>query len=71
MAETVNDDGLTFTAWRAAIDQIIGAACGMAADDFADAPYYDNWADGVTPEEMISVIAEYDEIAAAIFAEFN
>lgn len=62
----VNDDGETFAEWTAAIDALISDLCGMSHSDFADAPYYDNWADGVTPDEMLSVIADYDEIFAMI-----
>lgn len=63
MAAT-NDDGLTFEAWVKAIDALLIRQTGLRHSDFADAPYRDNWADGVPPEEMLSVIAEYDEILA-------
>lgn len=61
-----NDDGQTFAEWLAVIDELIADQCGMSHLDFADAPYYDNWADGVTPDEMLSVIADYDEVFAMI-----
>lgn len=66
--QAVNDDGQTFAEWLAAIDALISDACGMGHSDFADAPYFDNWADGVTPDEMLSVIADYDEILSAILS---
>ena len=62
----VNDDGLTMAEWLAAIDALVADLCGMRHADFADAPYWDNWEAGVTPDEMLSVIAEYDEIFSAI-----
>lgn len=66
-----NDDGLTFAQWRAAVDRIVRRACGLSSDDFADAPYWDSWADGLKPAEMLEVIADYDEVAAAILAEIE
>lgn len=59
-------DNVKFEQWLGAIDALVADLCGMSHADFADAPYYDNWADGVTPDEMLSVIADYDEIFAAI-----
>lgn len=68
---TVNEYGQTFAQWRARIDQILIANVGMRADDFADAPYWDCFADGITATEMIGEIAEYDEILLGFLAENN
>lgn len=69
MAET-NCEGLTFSAWMAAVDKAVGAATGgMSHDDFADAPYWDNWESGTPPEDMLAEMAEYDEILSAILSE--
>ena len=64
--QSTNDAGQTMAEWLAEIDALIADVCGMSHSDFADAPYWDSWADGVTPDEMLSVIADYDELFAMI-----
>ena len=43
-------DDLAFKEWMTKVDQAIGCACGMGAEDLADICYRDMFDDGETPK---------------------
>lgn len=51
-------DGLTFEQWIAKVDELFLAKFYISYLDFPDWNYYDNWADGVTPEECFADYVE-------------
>lgn len=67
MSERV--DGRTFDEWLAEVDRILIRMVGLSSADLADAPYRDSFHDEVSPAEMVSVIAEWDEVLAGFLAE--
>jgi len=53
---------MTFDEWITEVDEEIGGICGLSTDDLADAPYYDNWNAGTTPEDMAQIVlVEYND----------
>lgn len=64
-----NENGETFAEWLAAVDRLIGHKCGLTHRDFVDFPSYDTWNDGATPADALEVLAEWDELFAAIVGE--
>ena len=53
-----NEDGLTFDQWQLRVDNMLLGMCGLTADDLADYPSYDLWADGVSPKEAAMICLE-------------
>lgn len=43
-----------FAAWLRKVDAVYGATLGMGMDDLGDAPWYDYFADGMTPREAVA-----------------
>lgn len=62
----MNED---FAAWMMQVDRLLLAKVGLTSADLVDAPYFDSWNDGLDAEEMLDVIAEYDELLAAMLEE--
>lgn len=69
MDNEVNEHGQTYSQWLDAIDKIMLANFGITSSDAVDAPYRDNFLDGVSPLDMVYEIGEWDEIVGAFIAE--
>jgi hypothetical protein len=64
-------NGLSFKSWLHEVDLIVLGRFGLGVRDFADFPSYDTWEAGTEPKDAIEVIAEYDEILAAMIEELG
>jgi hypothetical protein len=63
-----NEAGQTFAQWHAAVDALLIARIGLGANDGADWPSYDAWADELTPTDALEAWAEWqdDDMVLAI-----
>lgn len=58
-----------FEAWMEQIDRILWTTIGLGYMDLVDAPYRDLFHDGLSPLEMVSELADHDEIVAMALEE--
>ena len=64
--EKNTDTDLTFHEWMCEVDRLVTQMCGMSVMDLADFPSHDTWSDGVSPDEALYTVAEYDDLFASI-----
>ena len=48
----------TFAQWKARVNACVIARAGVCADDLPDAPYYDWFEDGCSPQEAAEMVLE-------------
>ena len=53
---------MTYEAWVAKIDAILYSKVGLSMADLPDWLSYDNWSDGVSPEEGAEICLEESEM---------
>ena len=49
---------MSFKKWMEKVDELLVKQCGLTHECLADCAYYDSWASGVTPEEMMEEVLE-------------
>jgi len=53
---------MDFDAWMKQVNRVFVVNCGLGIDELPDAPYWDAWDDGLTPQEMYDLyVEEYDD----------